>query len=392
MSNVLTEIDNGKLATNLNANSKQIQAPVLVLSNSISPTQITSDQNNYAPTGFSTASRIRLTSDTNRTITGLAGGTDGLTIILENANASSGDITLSSQNVASSAANRFQFPHDIILKAPAGRVELEYDGTRQRWWSNLNHIHVVGDVTGAESTVNKGGVSGYAPLDSSQKVPDANMQQAISVTATPQFARMGIGMVADATIPLSVTLNPGTSTAGPTGTVMQVVGVDGTPAMSVIDSHGGSSALRLRVNGGTLASKAAVLSGANIGTIVASPYDGTYPTNSAASLTFRAAENHSVSAHGSMTDLETTPVTTTTRRAVARAQASGGFSIGATAVSTDPGAGNVLLDGNLRQGVGTGVPASAGATGIAGTIAWDTGFVYVCTATNTWKRSAISTW
>lgn len=37
-------------------------------------------------------------------------------------------------------------------------------------------------------------------------------------------------------------------------------------------------------------------------------------------------------------------------------------------------------------------PASAAASGVAGTIAWDTGFIYVCTATNTWKRAALSTW
>jgi hypothetical protein len=37
-------------------------------------------------------------------------------------------------------------------------------------------------------------------------------------------------------------------------------------------------------------------------------------------------------------------------------------------------------------------PASAAATGTAGTIAWDTSYIYVCTATNTWKRVAIATW
>lgn len=37
-------------------------------------------------------------------------------------------------------------------------------------------------------------------------------------------------------------------------------------------------------------------------------------------------------------------------------------------------------------------PATAGATGNQGEIAWDTGFIYVCTATNTWKRAAIATW
>ena len=38
------------------------------------------------------------------------------------------------------------------------------------------------------------------------------------------------------------------------------------------------------------------------------------------------------------------------------------------------------------------VPASATASGTAGDIAWDADYIYVCTATNTWKRVAISTW
>ena len=42
--------------------------------------------------------------------------------------------------------------------------------------------------------------------------------------------------------------------------------------------------------------------------------------------------------------------------------------------------------------VPTKTPASAGATGTTGTITWDANYIYVCTATNTWKRTAISTW
>ena len=37
-------------------------------------------------------------------------------------------------------------------------------------------------------------------------------------------------------------------------------------------------------------------------------------------------------------------------------------------------------------------PASAGATGTAGMICWDANYIYVCTATNTWKRTAIASW
>lgn len=37
-------------------------------------------------------------------------------------------------------------------------------------------------------------------------------------------------------------------------------------------------------------------------------------------------------------------------------------------------------------------PANASDTGTTGQICWDTNYLYVCVATNTWKRSAISTW
>jgi len=37
-------------------------------------------------------------------------------------------------------------------------------------------------------------------------------------------------------------------------------------------------------------------------------------------------------------------------------------------------------------------PASAAAAGVKGDFAHDTGFLYICTATNTWKRVAIATW
>ena len=38
------------------------------------------------------------------------------------------------------------------------------------------------------------------------------------------------------------------------------------------------------------------------------------------------------------------------------------------------------------------VPGSASATGTAGTVSWDADYIYICTATDTWKRVAIGTW
>lgn len=37
-------------------------------------------------------------------------------------------------------------------------------------------------------------------------------------------------------------------------------------------------------------------------------------------------------------------------------------------------------------------PASASSTGSAGQIAWDSSYIYLCTATDTWKRAAVATW
>jgi len=37
-------------------------------------------------------------------------------------------------------------------------------------------------------------------------------------------------------------------------------------------------------------------------------------------------------------------------------------------------------------------PATSTATGTVGTISWDTGYVYICTTANTWKRVAIAAW
>ena len=53
-------------------------------------------------------------------------------------------------------------------------------------------------------------------------------------------------------------------------------------------------------------------------------------------------------------------------------------------------AANVTL--GSRPILPTHTPASASATGTAGEVAWDADYIYICTATNTWKRVAISTW
>lgn len=49
-------------------------------------------------------------------------------------------------------------------------------------------------------------------------------------------------------------------------------------------------------------------------------------------------------------------------------------------------------DGSLAAPQIIGVPANATANGVAGQTAFDSNYMYICVATNTWKRAAISTW
>lgn len=51
-----------------------------------------------------------------------------------------------------------------------------------------------------------------------------------------------------------------------------------------------------------------------------------------------------------------------------------------------------LLDSLGLTLASTRAPATATSPGTAGMIAWDTGFIYVCTSANSWKRVAIAAW
>lgn len=51
---------------------------------------------------------------------------------------------------------------------------------------------------------------------------------------------------------------------------------------------------------------------------------------------------------------------------------------------------NAVFTGTFR--IATATPASSAAAGTAGQVAWDASYIYICVATNTWKRVAITTW
>lgn len=106
----------------------------LRFSPAISPAALgAGETNNYNPAGFSTTTRVRITSDAGGSqLSGLVAQNDGDVRILENI--SGGILTIEHEDVSSTAANRFTTPGAVdIALAVGGAVQVIYDGTTARW-------------------------------------------------------------------------------------------------------------------------------------------------------------------------------------------------------------------------------------------------------------------
>jgi hypothetical protein len=141
---------NAGSAVNLSSGTKDvfITSPAVAQTfGSISPSSITSDQNDYNPTGMARANILRLTNDNVRQITGLAGGYDGRRIAIQVLDTAEGPIILRDQNTSSTAANRFILPIRRVMLWPGDVAELWYDGVSSRW-RFLSHVEdgMVSDI------------------------------------------------------------------------------------------------------------------------------------------------------------------------------------------------------------------------------------------------------
>jgi len=102
----------------------------------------------------------------------------------------------------------------------------------------------------------------------------------------------------------------------------------------------------------------------------------TFESNFAGNIVFKASNNGASSSPGTATER-------------ARIDSSGRLLVG---TASDSGGALLQVNGNRIRIATAKTPASATDTGTAGEICWDADYVYVCTATNTWKRTAIATW
>lgn len=99
------------------------------LSGTITPTTLAANTDNWAPTGLSGASVIRVSTDTSRNLTGITGGADGRVLILQNVG--SNPLVLI-DDATSTAANRFQLSANVTVGANQVAI-VQYDATDSRW-------------------------------------------------------------------------------------------------------------------------------------------------------------------------------------------------------------------------------------------------------------------
>lgn len=145
---------------------------------------------------------------------------------------------------------------------------------------------------------------------------------------------------------------------------------------------GGFSALAV-LSSGSDNTSLGTLSGVNLG----SGSSNTFVGRGAGSSITGGSSNTIIGRHNGSASLAGTIVLAagTTVRAWCDNTGKWGFGTTAPTASLDT-AGNSL---RVRTAA---TPSSATDAGDAGTIKWDADYIYVCTATNTWKRAALSTW
>lgn len=96
----------------------------------ITPTALAADTNDYAPTGAATSSIWRISASSAVKLTGIAALAAGTTLTL--INVGTFNITLTSNDAASSAANRFTLPFPEVLR-PGQALGIRYDTTLSLW-------------------------------------------------------------------------------------------------------------------------------------------------------------------------------------------------------------------------------------------------------------------
>ena len=255
-----------------------------------------------------------------------------------------------------------------IYSPGADQVAISTSGTEKLIVKSDGKVGIGTSSPGAQLQVNTGSaatIGQIIQLASSQtadvlKVVRSDTNNSLQFTPSGQLSFGDISS-APSTV---ITLGPSTST---NANIKVTANNTGNPNLLLQSMNGGG--------GGAGAQTSFVYFGDNNRAL---SYIGGTKTNSFAS------NASSDLVFGTTPDISATAVTERVRL-----DSSGRLLVGG---STDSGGALLQVFGD-RIRIGTAkTPASASATGTAGEICWDASYIYVCTATNTWKRTAIATW
>lgn len=104
------------------------QKSAVNLAGTLTPAQITANQNDYTPGSLATANQLRLSTDARRNVTGLAGGSTGRLLTVLNVGTFPAVFTY--EDALSAAANRFSFGCTL---GGGQCMMIQYDSTSSRW-------------------------------------------------------------------------------------------------------------------------------------------------------------------------------------------------------------------------------------------------------------------
>jgi oxalate decarboxylase/phosphoglucose isomerase-like protein (cupin superfamily) len=237
-----------------------------------------------------------------------------------------------------------------------------------------SHGHAIVDTTGLQAALD-----GKAATSHSHAIADTTgLQAALDGKAATSHSHA----IADTT-GLQAALDAKLNSVNPS--------ITGTLTLSdadlFVNRYGATSAFRFRRANGTPGAETQVLSGQFVQFIGSMGWHsgGAWHSNWGGYHGFVAVENYTSGAQGTDWRLFTVAIGSTTPTERIRVTNAGRVGIGLTAEPT------AILDVNgdtirLRN---ERTPASAGAAGNKGEICWDTGCLYICTATNTWTKVPI---
>ena len=285
--------------------------------------------------------------------------------------------TATNANTASAIVAR-----DASGNFAAGTITAALTGNASTVTTNAN---LTGDVTSvgnatsiASGVIVNADVNASAAIAGTKISPDFGSQ---TIATTGVFSH-ALGAVATPSI--TFTGDPNTGIYSP-GADQVAISTNGQQSL-LLASNGDVSVNRGTLNLGTTGAEGGQLNlsnPTNTGTVYS--LDAETATNA---RLFTIAINTDLSI-GQLASTGGTVKFFTAANERARIDSSGRLLVGTT---SDSGGALLQVNGDRIRIATAKTPASAGATGTTGEIAWDANYIYVCTATNTWKRTAIATW